>query len=77
MIGLSSAVIISADPDLAGFADTFGPATLAMQTHGLDHLLSDAAVGHYHGVSYPDPHQPLGGKLDDCRRRLAALRRPS
>ncbi|MFC7620884.1 hypothetical protein [Microlunatus sp. GCM10028923] len=76
IIGLSSGVIISADPELAGFADTFGPATLAMQTHGLDHLLSGATVGHYHGVSYQDPNQPLGGKLDDCRRRLAGLRRP-
>ena len=74
IVGLSAALIIAADPEVAGFADTFGLATLAMRTHGLHHRLSAATVGHYHGVSYQDPDQPLGGKLDDCRRRLASLR---
>lgn len=74
VIGLSAAVIISSDRTVAGFADTFGLATLAMQTHNLKHVLSEVTVGHYHGVTYRDPNQPLGGKLDDCRERLATLR---
>ncbi|WP_217428418.1 alpha/beta fold hydrolase [Microlunatus speluncae] len=74
VVGLSSAVIIAVDPEIAGFADTFGLATLAMQTHGLHHALSSAMIGHYHGVSYQDPNQPADGKLEDCQRRLALLR---
>lgn len=74
VIGLSAGVIIAADQSIAGFADTLGPATLAMTTHNLRHVLSEVTVEHYHGVSYDDPTQPIGGKLDDCRGRLAELR---
>ncbi|AEH10078.1 hypothetical protein FsymDg_2735 [Candidatus Protofrankia datiscae] len=35
IIGLSAALIISVDERLAGFADTLGLASLAMETHGL------------------------------------------
>ncbi len=74
VIGLSAAMVISATEQIAGFADTLGLATMVMQTHGLEHVLSDATVGHYHGVSYADPSQPIGNKLADCRQRLAGLR---
>lgn len=70
VIGLSAALVIATDTSVAGFADTFGLATLTMQTHGLRHTMSEVTVGHYFGVTY----QPLGGKLDDCRERLATLR---
>jgi len=75
IIGLSAAVVIAANQQMAGFADTFGLATQVMRTHGFRHVLSAATVGHYHGVSYDDPNQPLGVKLDDCRQRLAEARR--
>lgn len=74
VIGLSAALVIAADQTVAGFADTFGLATLVMKTHGLHHVLSDVTVGHYHGVTYQDPNQPIGGKLDDCLARLDELR---
>jgi hypothetical protein len=74
IIGLSPAVLIAADPAVAGFADTFGLASLVMHTHGLRYALSEMTVGHYFGISYEDANQPIGGKRDDCRRRLAALR---
>jgi hypothetical protein len=74
IIGLSGAIIIAADPSTAGFADTFGLASLVMQTHSLRYALSEVTVGHYFGISYEDSDQPIGGKLDDCRRRLAQLR---
>lgn len=74
VIGLSAAIIMAADERIAGFADTFGLTTQVMKTQGLRHVLSDVTVGHYHGVSYQDPNQPLGGKLDDCQTRLAELR---
>jgi hypothetical protein len=74
IIGLSAAVIIAADPSTAGFADTFGLTSLVMQTHNLRHALSEVTVGHYYGVSYNDPDQPVDGKIADCRRRLAELR---
>lgn len=74
IIGLSAGIFIGADRRQAGFADTLGPASLTMATHGLRYLLSDATVGHYHNVSYPDAENPVDWKLDDCRRRLADLR---
>lgn len=74
VVGLSAGVTIAADESIAGFADTLGPATLAMATHNLRHVLSEVVVEHYHGISYDDPSQPIGHKLDDCRRRLAELR---
>jgi hypothetical protein len=74
IIGLSAALIIAADPSTAGFADTFGLASLVMQTHNLKHALSEMTVGHYYGVSYKDSDQPVEGKIADCRRRLAELR---
>lgn len=58
----------------AGFADTFGLASMVMRTHGLRHALSSVTVGHYHGVSYDDSTQPRDGKVADCQRRLAKLR---
>ncbi|MEQ7127635.1 hypothetical protein ABN034_24215 [Actinopolymorpha sp. B11F2] len=74
IIGLSAALIIAADPSTAGFADTFGLASLVMQTHGLRYALSEVTVGHYYGVSYEDSDQPVAGKIVDCRQRLAELR---
>ena len=74
IIGLSAAVIIAADPSTAGFADTFSLTSLVMQTHNLRHALSEVTVGHYYGVSYNDPDQPVDDKIADCRRRLAQLR---
>ncbi|HZC27135.1 MAG TPA: hypothetical protein VE287_08920 [Actinopolymorphaceae bacterium] len=74
IVGLSAAVIIAADPATAGFADTFGLTSLVMQTHNLRYALSEVTVGHYYGVSYNDPQQPVESKIADCRRRLAELR---
>jgi hypothetical protein len=74
IIGLSPGVVVSADEDLAGFADTLGLASLAMRTHNLRYLLSAVTVGHYSGVSYDDPANPRDYKVEECRRRLAALR---
>jgi hypothetical protein len=74
IIGLSAGVVVSADEALAGFADTLGLASLAMRTHGLRYVLSAVTVGHYSGVSYDDPANPVDFKIEECRRRLAALR---
>jgi hypothetical protein len=74
IIGLSPAIIIAGDPSMAGFADTLALTSLVMQTHNLRHALSEVTVGHYYGVSYNDPDQPVDGKIADCRRRLAELR---
>jgi hypothetical protein len=74
IIGLSAGVVVSADEQLAGFADTLGLASLAMRTHGLRYVLSAVTVGHYSGVSYHDPDNPIDVKVEECRRRLAALR---
>ncbi|WP_020579558.1 hypothetical protein [Actinopolymorpha alba] len=74
IIGLSAGMIIGMDETSAGFADTFGLASLAMATHNQRYLLSAVTVGHYHGVSYFDPANPLDMKRAECRRRLAAIR---
>lgn len=74
IIGLSAGLILSADERFAGFADTLGPASLALETHGLRYALSDAVVGHYHGVTYHDPANPVDTKRAECRQRLTALR---
>jgi hypothetical protein len=74
IIGLSAGVVVSADEEMAGFADTLGLASLAMRTHNLRYVLSAVTVGHYSGVSYDDPANPIDFKVEECRRRLAALR---
>jgi hypothetical protein len=74
IIGLSAGVVLSADEEMAGFADTLGLASLAMRTHNLRYVLSAVTVGHHSGVSYDDPANPIDFKVEECRRRLAALR---
>ncbi|WP_018639527.1 glycosyltransferase family protein [Parafrankia elaeagni] len=74
IIGLSAGLILSVDERFAGFADTLGPASLALETHGLRYALSDAVVGHHHGVTYHDPANPVDAKRAECRQRLTALR---
>jgi hypothetical protein len=45
-----------------------------MRTHNLRYVLSAVTVGHYSGVSSDDPANPIDFKIEECRRRLAALR---
>ncbi|CAI7974802.1 conserved hypothetical protein [Frankia sp. Hr75.2] len=74
IIGLSAGLVLSADDRFAGFADTLGPASLALETHGLRYALSEAVVGHYHGVTYHDSANPIDAKRTECRQRLTVLR---
>lgn len=52
LIGFSTAAVLSADPTVAGFHDTFGLATTTMAVHGLGYGLSRATVHHFFCVSY-------------------------
>ncbi|MCI0685798.1 MAG: hypothetical protein L0Y54_00970 [Sporichthyaceae bacterium] len=72
-VGLSCALIISEDAELAGLYDTLGLASRVMTTHGLRYVLSEASVTHFFGMSYRPRHE-VAVALEDCRRRLSDLR---
>ncbi len=74
LIGLSSLVVISPDPERAGLYDTLAMASLIMKTHGLNYALSETQVLHYFGMSYRDDPE-VADAMKDCRDRLAELRR--
>lgn len=73
-IGFSTAAVISADPVVGGFHDTFGLATTVMAVHGLTHGLSDATVHHFFCVSYDA--EKRAASLVECERRLARFGPP-
>ncbi len=77
VVGLSGAVVVSQDPEIAGFHDTLGLASQAMSVQGLRYILSEAAVVHFFYVSYESDPEIAAGKLADCRRRLEVLRHGS
>jgi hypothetical protein len=69
VLGLSCAVRMSADPAHAGFLDTFGLASAAMEAAGYRYALSRATVHHFFMASYDDQH--VAARAADCRQRLA------
>ena len=73
-LGLATAATFGNDPDLAGFSDTLGMASLAMRACGKRDVLSEASVIHYFNVSYEHP-EVGAAKLEDCTARLDRLRR--
>jgi hypothetical protein len=74
IIGMSGAIVISQDPQLAGFHDTLGLASQAMSVLGLRYILSEIAVIHFFYVSYEQDQAMVAAKLAECSRRLDALR---
>lgn len=72
-IGFSTAAIVSADPAVGGFFDTFGLATAVMATNGFSYGLSTATVHHYFCVSYDEGKRVPSAV--DCRQRLQRISR--
>lgn len=71
-LGFSTAAILSADPSVGGFYDTFGLATAAMAVHGFRYGLARATVHHFFSVSYDAQKRELSDV--ECRRRLQRFR---
>jgi hypothetical protein len=72
-LGLGTGAVFSNDVEVAGFHDTLGLASHAMEAYGKRSHLSSAVVIHYFNVSYERPELVVE-KLGDCRARLARLR---
>jgi hypothetical protein len=74
-VGLSAAVTIAQDEEVGGFADTLGPASRALTTHGLRYELSSASVTHFAGVTHLSVETEVEPKRRECLRLLEGYRR--
>lgn len=72
-MGLSAAVVLSADRERAGPHDTFALASAAMATHAMRYNLSSAIVLHFFGVSYAGV-EGLEWKQRKCAELLELVR---
>jgi hypothetical protein len=68
VVGFACAVRMSGDPQYAGFFDTFGLASAAMEAAGYRYGLSHTTVHHFFMASYDKEH--VAAREADARNRL-------